>query len=101
MTPLGRELVTPRRIDVAAEEVVAEAEAVREIEDDLDVGAGLAARRNHARPQLDMRLRRLAHLEADPERLGLEGAGDGKDDVGELGGRVHEEIGVDHEVDAT
>ena len=53
---------------------------------------------NHALPKLEMRLRRLAYLEADAERLGLEGAGDGEDDVGELCGRAHEQIGMDYEL---
>ena len=48
--------------------------------------------------QLDQRLRLRAHLEADSEGLGLERAGDWKHDIGQLGGRVHEQIGVDVEV---
>ena len=97
--PAWRELVTPRRLNVAAEEAIAETKAVCQIEDDLDVRPCLSARRDHALPKLDIRLRRLAHLEADTERLGFEGARDGKDDVGKLGGGAHEEIGMDHEVD--
>ena len=86
-------------LDVAVPEVVAETEAARQVEDDLRVGAGLAAGRDHRPSQLDERLRLRARLEADLERLPLEGGGDGQDDVGQLGGGVHEEVGVDIEVE--
>ena len=50
-------------------------------------------------PQLDQRLRLRADLEADLQRLALEGGGDRQHHVGQLGGGVHEQVGVGVEVE--
>ena len=88
------ELMAVGGIDVAIPELRAEAEARGEIEDDVGVRARLAGRRHDRRAKLDQRLRLLADLEADLQRLALEGGGDRQHHVGEFGGRVHEQIGV-------
>ena len=98
--PARRELVAERRVDVAVPEVLAQAEARGEVEDDLQVRAGLAARRDERPAQLDEGLRRLAALEPDLQCLGLERRRHRQHDVGELGGRVHEQVGVHEEVEA-
>jgi hypothetical protein len=85
-------------VDVAIPELLAEPEAGGQLEDDLQVGTGLAARRYQGVAQLDESLRLLAHPEADHEGLGLERAGHWKHEVGLLGSRTHEEIGMDEEV---
>ena len=56
-------------------------------------------RLHHAPSQLHERLRRRAHLEPDLEALPLERARDGQHDVRQLGGRVHEQVGMDVEVE--
>ena len=76
----------------------AEAEAGGEVEDDVGIRARLAGRRHDRRAQLDQRLRLRADLEADLQRLALEGRGDRQHHVGQLGGRVHEQIGMGVEV---
>ena len=86
------------RVHVAVPEAVAEAEVAGEVEHDRRVGAGLAAGLDDGRAQLHERLRVGAHLEADLEPFPLEGSRDGQDDIGQLGRGVHEEIGVDVEV---
>jgi hypothetical protein len=48
---------------------------------------------------LHQRLRLLTHLEANLECLTFEGAGNRQHHVGQFGGRVHEEVGVDIEVE--
>ena len=53
------ELVAAGGVDVAVPEVLAQAEAAREREDDLEVGARLAAWRHERPAQLHERLRRL------------------------------------------
>jgi hypothetical protein len=89
-----------RRLDVAVPEVRAETQPRRKVEHDLQVRAGLAARRDERLPQLDERLRLLAVLEADLQGLGLERRRHGQHDVGELGRRGHEQVGLDEEVQA-
>ena len=88
-----------RGVDVAVPEVRAEAETPRQLEDDLGIGARLAARRDHRPPELNERLRRGAHLEAELEGFALERRRDGQHDVGELRGRIHEDVGVDVKVE--
>ena len=48
--------------------------------------------------ELDERLRGLAGLKPDPQRLRLERAGRRQDDVGELSRRAHEQVCMDEEV---
>ena len=79
-----RQLVPEGGIDVSVPEVRAEAQPGREVEDDPEVGTGLARGATSGRPELDERLGVLAVLEADLQRLGLERAGDRQHDVGEL-----------------
>ena len=93
------ELVAPGGIDVAVPEVLAQPEAVGEGEDDLEVRARLAARRDDRATELDVGLRLLADLEPDPQRLGLERARHGQHDVGQVGGRAREDVGVHEEVE--
>jgi hypothetical protein len=70
----------------------AEAEPGRQREHDLQVGARLAARRLDRPSQLHERLGVLTDLEPDPQRLGLERGGDGKDDVGQVRRRAEEDV---------
>ena len=60
-------------LDVAVPELLGEAEAGGEIEDDVGIRAGFAGWRNHRLAKLDMRLRLQADLEAELQRLPLEG----------------------------
>ena len=75
-------------------------EASGEIENDLRVGARLASRLDHRAPELNVGLRLGADLEADLETLPFERRGDGQHDIGQLRGRVHEQVGMHHEVEA-
>ena len=76
----------------------AEAQARREVEHDRQVRAGLAARRDERLSQLDERLRLLAVLEADLQCLGFERRRHGQHNVGEFGGRGHEQVSLDEKV---
>jgi len=49
--------------------------------------------------RIDRRLRIRAHLEPDSQRFALEGAGNREHDIGQLGGRIHEEVGMNVEVE--
>ena len=60
-------------LDVAVPELLGEAVAGGEIEDDVGIRAGFAGWRNHRLAKLDMRLRLQADLEAELQRLPLEG----------------------------
>src|SRR5712691_13137365 len=86
-------------LDVTVPEVGTQTKAARQVEDDLGIGTGLPTRLDHPRPQLHQRLRLRTHLEANLERLALEGAGNREHDVGQLGCRVHEQVGMDVEVE--
>ena len=94
-----RELVLPAGVDVSVEELLAESEPGGEVEDDLDVRAGLTHGRHQRGAQLHQGLRLLRDLEADLQSLGLEGTGHRQHDVGLLGRRAHEEVEVDLEVE--
>ena len=63
-------------VDVAVPELLGEAEAGGEIEDDFGIGARVAGRRHDRRAKLDQRLRFCADVEADLQRLPLEGRRD-------------------------
>ena len=76
----------------------AEAEAGGEVEDDVGIRARFAGRRHDRRAKLDQRLRLLADLEADLQPLALEGRGDRQHHIGQLGGGVHEQVGMRVEV---
>jgi hypothetical protein len=65
----------------------------------LQVGARFAARGHKWRAQLDQRLGLLADLEADLQRFRLERCRHRQHDVGLLGARVEEQVGVDEEVE--
>ena len=93
------ELVVPSCGDVAAEEVGAHAEPPGEVEDDLRVGARLAHRLHHPRPQLYVLLGAQPDLETRPDRLVLPWAVDRQQDVGVLRGGVGEQVQVDVEVE--
>src|SRR6266567_6365270 len=93
------ELRAVRGLDVTIPEVSTETKAARQVEDDLGIGTGLTTRLDHSRPQLHQRLRLCTHLEANLERLALEGAGNREHDVGQLGSWVHEQVGMDIEVE--
>ena len=57
-----------------------------------------ARRRNDRLAELHQRLGLGADLEAEAQRLPLEAGGDRQHDVGELGRRVHEQVGVNVEI---
>ena len=63
--PAWRKLMAERRFDAALPERCAEAQPRREVEHDLQVRAGLAARRAQRLSEPDERLRLLADFEAD------------------------------------
>jgi hypothetical protein len=86
-------------IGVAIPELRREAEAAGEIEDDVGIGARFAGGRYDRRPELDVRLRLLADLEAEFQSLALEGRGDRQDHIGQLGGGVHEQVQMRIEVE--
>ena len=92
-----REMVGEGGIDVAVPEQVAEPEADREIEHDIEVGARLTARRDDGRPKLHQLAGILIKREADPQPLPLPGAGDWQYDIGKGGGRRQVEVGLDME----
>ena len=69
------ELVPVRCLDVTLPKEFSEPEPGCQIEHDLCVGAGLAARRNNARPQLHQRLRFGTDVKTDLERFPLEWRG--------------------------
>ncbi len=97
--PTRLELVFPRGVDVAVEELLAQSQPYCQIEDDSDVGAGFTHKAHQRRPELHQRLGLLGDLEPDLQSLGLEGDGDREDDVGQLGGRAHEMVQMDVEVE--
>src|SRR6266571_4640055 len=86
-------------LDVTVPEVGTQTKAACQVKDDLGIGTGLTTRLDHLRPQLHQRLCLLTHLEADLERLALEGAGNREHDVSQLGCWIHEKIGMDIEVE--
>jgi hypothetical protein len=77
-------------VDVAFPELLGETETGSKVEDDVGIRTGVARRRDDRRAQLDQRLRLLADLETNFERLPLKGRRNRQDHIGELGGRVHE-----------
>src|SRR6266566_2655576 len=86
-------------LDVTVPEVGTQTKAACQVEDDLGIGTGLTTRLDHLRPQLHQRLGLGTPLEANLERLALEGAGNREHDVGQLGCWVHEQVGMDIEVE--
>ncbi len=61
-------------------------------------GRACAGRRNDGLAELHQRLGLGADLEAEAQRLPLEAGGDRQHDVGEFGRRVHEQVGVNVEI---
>ena len=96
--PAGRQLVTVGRLNIPVPEMLAQSKPDREIEDDVGVGPGRAGRRRDRLAELHQRLGLGADLEAKAQRLPLEAGGDRQHNVGELGCRVHEQIGVNVEI---
>ena len=90
-------MIVERRVDIAVPELVAETETHRKIEDDVDIGACLAARRDDGQPQLHEFAGILVEAEADAQPLAFPGAGDRQHDIGEGGGRCQVQVGVDME----
>src|SRR6516162_11793263 len=88
----------PGCLDIAAEELLAQPERDREVENDPQVRTGLTPRGDQRSPQLDGRLRILTSLEPNPQRLRLPRARRGQNDVRLLRGRTHEQVRVDEEV---
>ena len=97
--PDGLELVAVRRVDVAVPEVRAEAEAAGQVEHDLRIGAGLAARRDH-RAAATAPATCASALTSKPilSASRSKALATGQHDVGQLGRRVHEQVGMDIEV---
>ena len=75
------------RRDIAMPELTAEAEADRQIEHDVDIGPGFAARRHYRRAELHQLAGVLIEPEADAQPFPLPGAGYREHDVSEGGGR--------------
>src|SRR6266568_6605602 len=86
-------------LDITVPEVGTQTKTARQVEDDLGIGTSLLTRLDHPWPQLHQRLRLGTPLEANLERLALEGAGNREHDVGQLGSWVHEQVGMDIEVE--
>ena len=77
----------------------AKTQSFGQLEDDLGVGAGLAARCDHRLAQLEQRLCLGTDLEADLESLTLESTGSWKDDIGQFSSWVHKQVTVDIEIE--
>src|SRR5215472_4632753 len=92
-----REMVGESGIDVAVPEQVAQPEADREIEHDVEVGTRLTARRDDGGAKLHQLTGILIKPEADTQPLPLPGAGDWQYDIGKGGGRRQVEVGLDME----
>jgi len=89
-----------RRLDIAMPEMSTEAETDRQIENDVEIRAGLAGRRHHRGAKLHQFAGILIEPEADAQPLALPGAGDRQDDVGMGGGRRQVEIALDMKLEA-
>src|SRR5215472_18707125 len=87
-------MMVERRRDIAVPEVVSYAQADREIEHDVDIGPGFAARRDQRRAELDQSAGVLIEPEADAQSFALPGTGHRQYNVREGGGRRHIEIGL-------
>src|SRR5215831_6433475 len=94
-------MMVERRRDIATPEVVSEAQADREIEHDVDIGPGFAARRDDRRAELCQLAGVLIEPKADAQSFALPGAGDRKYNVREGGGRRQVEIGLYMEFELT
>src|SRR5262245_4306038 len=68
-----RELVAVRSLNIAVPELLRKPKPASEIEDDLGVRPCLSRRRHDSLAELDQRLRFGADVEADLQRLALEG----------------------------
>ena len=86
--------VIPPGLQAAAEECVAHAEALREVEQHLVVGTRFPARRHHALAQLHPAGRAVVDLEADAQAFALPGRVDRQQDVGVARGRRLEQVAV-------
>ena len=64
-------MMVERRRDIAVPEVVSEAQADREIEHDVDIGPGFAARRDERRAKLYQLAGVLIEPEADAQPFAL------------------------------
>jgi hypothetical protein len=94
-------MMVERRRDIATPEVASEAQADREIEHDVNIGPGFAARRDERWAELDQLARVLIEPEADTQSFALPGAGHRKYNVREGGGRRQVEIGLYMEFELT
>src|SRR5262249_41278450 len=92
-----RELVGVARVDVAAPEFIADAEALGELEDDPRIRFTLPKRRHDLGPILYMQFASAPVLEAVPQRRHFEEGRRGEHVVAERRGRRHEKLRCDGE----
>ena len=94
-------MMVQRGRDIAMPELIAEAQKDSQIEHDVNIGPGLAARRDDCGAELHQLAGILIKPEANPQPFPLPGASNRKHDIGVGGGRRQIEIGLDMEFEPT